>query len=208
MKITKKDLLDELVIKQKKNISDEFLLSFRDLNRITKNINTSLFGKECCLWNGYVISRKNKFYIHFFFRKSKVSLIRLLYHNYVGKIEKNEYVQNECENGGKCCNITHYKKYLNDNIDNNDNDNDDNDDNDNDDIDDNNDDANLKSSKDDFLPQKKSHAFCSDIDDNNDNIDDNNDDANLKSSKDANTNDINNNLSNDFNDFNDFKVIF
>ena len=42
MKITKKDLLNELLSKQKKNISEKYLLSFKDLNRIVKNIDTSL----------------------------------------------------------------------------------------------------------------------------------------------------------------------
>jgi hypothetical protein len=115
MKITKKDLLNELISKQKKNISDEFLLSYKDLNRVVKNIDNSIFGDECCLWKGYVITRQSKHYINFFYKGIKVNLIRLLYQNFVNKIENNEYIKNSCASGGKCCNVNHYEKYINEN---------------------------------------------------------------------------------------------
>jgi hypothetical protein len=193
MKITKKDLLNELILKQKKNISDDFLLSYRDLNRVVKNIETSLFSDECCFWKGYVIQRQNKYYINFFFKGIKVNLIRLLYQNFVDKIENNEYIKNICASGGKCCNITHYKKYIddynndnndnNDNIDNNDNNDDINDDNNENSNDDNNDDKiDDKIDKNYYIKNNKNHL------NNLDNLN--------------NLNNLNNS------DLDDFKVIF
>ena len=69
MKITKKILLEELISKQKKYIQDVYLLNYRDLNRLVKHIETSIFSNECCIWKGYIIQRNDKFYINFFLLK-------------------------------------------------------------------------------------------------------------------------------------------
>lgn len=121
--VNKNDLLNELIDKQKKDVYYSKKLSYRDLNRITKYIDKSIFGEECCLWNGYISKSINEksYYINFFFKNKKTCLQKLLYQNYIGELNKREYVKYTCENAGKCCNINHFIKHLpvydtNDNI--------------------------------------------------------------------------------------------
>ena len=106
-----KDLLNELIKKQRKNTPQSVLLGFKDLNRIVNNIDKSIFDNECTIWKGFIHSYKNNYYINFFYKGSKKNLSRLLYYNFVGKIEESEYIKTTCENGGKCCNIKHYQKF-------------------------------------------------------------------------------------------------
>jgi hypothetical protein len=169
---SKKDLLNELIIKQRKNVPNEVLLNYKDLNRLVENIDTSIFGDKCTLWKGFIHSYKNNFYINFYFKGSKKNLSRLLYYNFIEKInDDDEYIKNTCINGGKCCNITHYKKFKKNLTDSN------NDDNDNDidsdvNIDIENDinnvdkNTNLKISKDNLFSNKNLSKV--DINDNND----------------------------------------
>lgn len=112
--MNKNDLLNELIDKQKKDVYYLKKLSYRDLNRITKYIDKSIFGEECCLWNGYISKSINEksYYINFFFKNKKICLQKLLYQNYVGELNKREYIKYTCENGGKCCNINHLIKHL------------------------------------------------------------------------------------------------
>jgi hypothetical protein len=114
MNKSKSDILNELIQKQRKDVYYAKKLTYRDLNRIVKYVDKSLFGDECCIWKGYISclgKDLNNFYINFFFKDKKVGLHRLLYSNYVGNIENNEYVRFSCENVGKCCNINHFIKY-------------------------------------------------------------------------------------------------
>jgi hypothetical protein len=165
----KKDLLNELIIKQRKNVPNEVLLNYKDLNRLVENIDTSIFGDNCTLWKGFIHSYKNNFYINFYFKGSKKNLSRLLYYNFIEKINDDEYIKNTCINGGKCCNITHYKKFKKNITDSN---NDDIDIDINVNIDIENDinnvdkNTNLKTSKDNLFPNKNLSKV--DIDDNND----------------------------------------
>jgi hypothetical protein len=105
----------EFLDHQQKKISSELRLQYDDLKRITKYIDTSIFDStECCIWNGYITNDKsaNKgTYINFYFRGKKVALHRLLYVNYIGELEKDEYLKFTCDNKGKCCNIHHMKKF-------------------------------------------------------------------------------------------------
>ena len=134
----KTDLLNELMHKQKKDVYYAKKLTYRDMNRIVKYIDKPIFGEECSIWLGYISclgKDNNNFYINFFFRDKKVGLHRLLYSNFVGNIESNEYIRFSCENQGKCCNINHFIKYSSN--DNNSNNSDDNDNSNSDDNDDN-----------------------------------------------------------------------
>jgi hypothetical protein len=112
----KKKILRELFEKQLKNVPIDRKLHFKDLRRITKYINTSIFDPDnCCMWNGYVTNETNikrGTYVNFFFRKKKVALHRLLYENFVGCLGNDSYLKFSCdENGaGKCCNISHMIK--------------------------------------------------------------------------------------------------
>lgn len=90
-------------------------LSTQDMQRITKNLNISIFdNNECSIWKGYITNINNKnrgTYVNFFFKKKKVALHRLLYNNYVSVLNTDEYIKFTCENKGKCCNVNHMKKY-------------------------------------------------------------------------------------------------
>jgi hypothetical protein len=104
--------LQELIDNQLKNVHIDNKLSYSDMKRICKNLKKSIFNKdiECALWNGYITNNKNgKQYINFYFKKKKVALHRLLYMNYIGHINTNEYLKLSCKNCGKCCSINHIK---------------------------------------------------------------------------------------------------
>ena len=87
-------------------------LDVKSLQRISRNIDKSIFGSECVIWKGYItyIKGTDVFYINFFFNKKKHALHRLLYLNFVGDIQDNEYIKYSCENKGKCCNVNHFYK--------------------------------------------------------------------------------------------------
>jgi len=114
--------LKELLRKQLKNIIVNKKLNYNDIKRISKFLSSSIFDKnKCSIWAGYVTNEKNKSkgtYINFYFNKKKIALHRLLYINYVEDISNNEYLKFSCSNKGKCCNVSHMKKYVyNKNID-------------------------------------------------------------------------------------------
>lgn len=114
MVVSKNKLLIELINNQRDDVEQSKKLDIKDLHRICKNINGSIFSKsnDCCLWCGYVttINSSNTKYINFFFKKKKYALHRLLYENFVDEIDKSEYLRFTCENKGVCCNLNHIKK--------------------------------------------------------------------------------------------------
>jgi len=118
--MTKKSvILDEMVNKQVKNIDENKMLSYRDMTRIVKNINTSIFSTtSCCIWTGYVTNVWNhkSTFINFYFKKRKVALHRLLYNNFIGPISDTEYIKFSCNNRGRCCNILHFIKLSKDDM--------------------------------------------------------------------------------------------
>ena len=115
----KNKILIELLNKQKSDVKHDKKLNLSHINRICKNLNSSIFGDECSLWRGYVTKLKNNKdkYINFYFNGKKCALHRLLYLNYVGSLEHNEYLKYNCENKGLCCNINHYEKVVKNNND-------------------------------------------------------------------------------------------
>lgn len=109
----------DLIDKQLKNIPFDKKLSFFDIKRIDKNLNSSIFHPlDCSIWNGYITNNNNNkgIYVNFYFNKKKVALHRLLYINYVGDLFDNEYIKFSCINKGKCCNVNHMKKFSYKNI--------------------------------------------------------------------------------------------
>ena len=107
----KDKILNELIQKQKK-CCDTDKLEKNDLMMIVDNVDKSLFENECCLWKGYITNCNNNRakYINFNFKNKKKALHRLLYKNFVGKLENNEYLKYVCKHKGYCCNINHIKK--------------------------------------------------------------------------------------------------
>lgn len=111
-KISKNKILVELVDKQLRDVENEKKLDVKSLQRISRNVEGSLFGDKCIIWQGYItyISSTDVHYINFFFNGKKHALHRLLYLNYMGDVKKNEYLKYTCPNKGKCCNINHIVK--------------------------------------------------------------------------------------------------
>ncbi len=109
------ELFKELISKQIKTVPINKKLHYADMKRICKYISGSIFDEnKCCIWNGYVTNSNNNnkgTYINFYFKKRKAALHRLLFSNFVGELEPDEYLKFNCENKGNCCNITHLKKF-------------------------------------------------------------------------------------------------
>ena len=119
VKLNKKKLADrEAELKRRQLPTCPASKTFRpgDIQRIVQHTTTSIFDKEnCAIWTGYVTNLKNKrkgTYVNFYFRnKKKVALHRLLYANFKGDINPNEYIKYSCQNKGKCCNVNHMVKF-------------------------------------------------------------------------------------------------
>jgi hypothetical protein len=113
-------MVDKLINLQRLNCPDDKLLSEKDLRRIiTRTGGIYNDTNECILWNGYITHNKID-YINFYFKGKKCALHRLLYVNFKGKLNDNDYLEYICQNKsnrGKCCNINHIiKKKNNTNI--------------------------------------------------------------------------------------------
>lgn len=101
-------ILEELIKKQKEKVPLDYKLTYSDIKRLSKNIDTSIFGEECVIWKGFVnIKSNNKKYVNFYFRKKKIAINRILYMNYKGELNSSEYLSYSCKNQGVCCNINH-----------------------------------------------------------------------------------------------------
>jgi hypothetical protein len=103
-------MVDNLINLQRANCHIDKLLSEKDLKRIYTRtggiINTT---NECILWKGYITHNKID-YINFYFKGKKCALHRILYINFKGKLNDNDYLEYICpnkSNKGKCCNINH-----------------------------------------------------------------------------------------------------
>jgi hypothetical protein len=108
----------ELLQNQRKDIPSDKKLLYNDLKRISKYLPNSIFNDNCSLWNGYITNIKgvnnDNQYINFYFKRKKHALHRLLYINFIGELNDNEYIKFNCMNKGKCCNIHHF--YKNDSV--------------------------------------------------------------------------------------------
>ena len=114
----KQRLFVTLIKKQRKNIpniGNYGRLSFDDIKRIDRYITDNIFDEnnKCCLYRGEL----KKSYATISFRSRKVSVHRILYHNYIGNILPNDYIIFTCKNKGVCCKLSHFmaskkKKYV------------------------------------------------------------------------------------------------
>lgn len=107
------DNINNLIKIQRPNIRTDKILTEKDLKRIINRtgglINTT---NECILWQGYITHNKID-YINFYFKGKKCALHRILYINFKGKLNDNDYLEFICtdkSNKGKCCNINHIIK--------------------------------------------------------------------------------------------------
>jgi hypothetical protein len=112
------EILSELVKNQLPNVPAHNRLKYTDMERIAKNVNSSVFNPAfCCIWCSYVSNKQRPskgVCVHFFFNGRKVLLHRLLFANYVSAdFDTSYYLKKKCENR-ECINVSHYYcvKYL------------------------------------------------------------------------------------------------
>lgn len=111
--MNKNNILNEMLQKQLPDVPIHTKLTYKDIVRILKNLNSSIFCKDfCSIWTGIIVSDDDSknLNINFYFKQEKVSLHRLLYSNFVGELQDNEYIKFSCRNRGRCCNVSHFIK--------------------------------------------------------------------------------------------------
>jgi hypothetical protein len=112
----KTQVISELINKQLDDVPVSKKLQYNDIKRMSKYISGNIFDENTCsLWLGYITNVNNTdkgVYINFYFRGKKAILHRILYSNFVGPLNDNEYLKFTCPNKGKCCNIHHLKKFT------------------------------------------------------------------------------------------------
>lgn len=97
--------LIKLLNNQLKNISQQEKygkLNFEDIKRLDKLIIGDIFLNKCTKFNGYIRKKSSLFS----YNGVKLSLNRLLYHNYIGNVE-NKCIKLRCSNIG-CCTLSHF----------------------------------------------------------------------------------------------------
>jgi hypothetical protein len=112
-----KDLILSKLIKNQRQMNLERKLTFSDLKRVSSNLKDDICEDNCSIWNGYITNLNNdnkNCYISFFYKNKKVALHRLLYINFVGELNDNEYLKFTCDNKGKCCTLNHLIKVQSD----------------------------------------------------------------------------------------------
>lgn len=111
VKNEKLNLLSDMITNQRNDIIDMDnygKMTFKDLKRLEKYLPKNIFHcDECVIYTGYI--NKQKYICGFYFNKKKVLVNRLLYHNFIGHVDKSIVIENTCENKGICCNIHHLK---------------------------------------------------------------------------------------------------
>ena len=67
-KISKNKILVELINNQISDIDNKKKLDVKSLQRLSRNIDGSIFGDKCVIWQGYItyIESTNVHYINFF----------------------------------------------------------------------------------------------------------------------------------------------
>lgn len=100
--------LKKLIQNQRKDIKKSgnySKMGFRDLKRLDTYVQGGdmFINDECIRYTGEL--KKNT--AIFSFKGKKVSLHRLLYHNYINPIARNDVIKFKCPNSGICANINH-----------------------------------------------------------------------------------------------------
>ena len=101
--------------KQRKQIKDVFAhkseygkMCFKDILRFDSFINEDVFGEKCVSYNA---KRTDGQISSFTYRSQKISLLKLLYHNYIGDIHPDGYYITSCKNP-TCTNIFHIEEQI------------------------------------------------------------------------------------------------
>ena len=103
-----KNNLKKLITKQRNDIrksGNYSKMSFKDLKRLDTYIEGDIFNKsdKCIRYTGEL--KKNT--AIFSFKGKKVSLHRLLYHNFINPIVRTDIIKFKCPNKGLCCSLDH-----------------------------------------------------------------------------------------------------
>lgn len=117
---SKKKMLAELCVKQRKHDNEKYQLEINDLTRFLKHIDTSIFNTDdCVLWSGSLTKCNNgkSHYVNYYLNKRKLALHRILYINFVDDLDNKQYLKYICDNPGICCNIKHFIKVNDETID-------------------------------------------------------------------------------------------
>ena len=93
------EIFNQMIKQQRKNIPEQYKLYYKDMKRILKYIDSSIFDNNCCIWKGYIPYNKN-YYVNFYLHNKKTSLHRVLYINFVGNLFDNRYLTFKCNNKG------------------------------------------------------------------------------------------------------------
>lgn len=110
----KNKIYENLIKNQLNSIDNKHKLNLSDLKRIADNLLDDIFGNECSIWCGPIITNStNKSYISFFYNSKKISIHRILYKNYINNLGDNEYLKYTCKNQGICCCVNHFYKVNN-----------------------------------------------------------------------------------------------
>jgi len=89
-----------------KEIGNYGKMDFHDIKRLDMYIKGNIFVSDnCCLYTGEI----KKKYSTISYKGKKVSVLRLLYHNYINDVESEDIVEYLCEKVGICCNLRHFK---------------------------------------------------------------------------------------------------
>jgi len=108
------NLFIEMINNQRKDIKEDQKLYWKDMKRIIKYIDSSIFNQNCCIWKGYITYNKN-YYVNFYLHGKKISLHRILYINFVDDLFENRYLTFKCNNIGcislNCICVKNSKKY-------------------------------------------------------------------------------------------------
>ena len=103
--------------KQRKNIPDLRFgntiygkLSFQDIVRLDSFIDTDIFDLEKCA--KYHSHHTNGILTAFSYETKKISLHKILYHNYIADIEPNTLYYTTCKNDFACANVHHITKKV------------------------------------------------------------------------------------------------
>jgi len=97
--MNKEELFNQMINQQRKDIPEDYKLYYKDMKRVIKKIDNSIFNSTCCVWKGYITFNKN-YYVNFYLYGKKLSLHRLLYINFIGDLSDNTYLTFKCKNKG------------------------------------------------------------------------------------------------------------
>lgn len=102
-------IMAEMIRNQLESVAPDLRLLQSDMQRMVRFLKTSIFSPGACsLWQGYVTDRtvkKKGSYVNFFFHGKKFALHRLLYINFLGPLDEDEYVKFRCNHKGYCCSV-------------------------------------------------------------------------------------------------------